>query len=105
MAAGPLSRVILRVIVLLAALGVATALLLGAMSMLAPAAAKAGPVLQRDHAGAVERGVARDGEAPASNGSAMPAVALVFAGILLLAALPPVHRVSVYYRSSGSYWQ
>jgi hypothetical protein len=26
-------------------------------------------------------------------------VALIFAGILLLAALPPVHRVYVYHRS------
>ena len=36
----------------------------------------------------------------------MPAVALVFAGILLLATLPPAHRVSVYFhRPPGSYWQ
>jgi hypothetical protein len=99
-------RVATRLIVMLAALGLATALLLGAMSMLAPAAsAEAGPVLQRDHAGAVERGVAGDGEAPTSNRSAMPAVALVFAGILVLATLPPAHRVSVYYhRPPGSYW-
>jgi hypothetical protein len=31
---------------------------------------------------------------------------LVFAGILLLATLPPAHRVHVYYhRPPGSYWQ
>lgn len=100
-------RVAARLIVMLAALGLATALLLGAMSMLAPAAsAEAGQVLQRDHVGAVEREVARDGEEPAPKGSAMPAVALVFAGILLLATLPPAHRVSVYFhRPPGSYWQ
>ena len=99
-------RVASRLVLLVTALGLASALLLGAMSMLAPSAAKASPVLQRDQVGAVERGVARDGEEPASNGSAMPAVALVFAGILLLATLPPAHRVSVYYhRPPGSYWQ
>jgi hypothetical protein len=99
-------RVAARLIVMLAALGLATALLLGAMSMLAPAAsAEAGQVLQRDQVGAVERGVARDGEEPAPKGSAMPAVALVFAGILLLAA-QPAQRTYVYYRRPpGSYWQ
>ncbi|HET6751415.1 MAG TPA: hypothetical protein VFL71_19360 [Actinomycetes bacterium] len=99
-------RVAARLIVMLAALGLATALLLGAMSMLTASAANAGQVLQRDQVGAVERGVARDGEEPAPKGSAMPAVALVFAGILLLATLPPAHRVSVYFhRPPGSYWQ
>jgi hypothetical protein len=99
-------RVAARLIVMLAALGLAMALLLGAMSMLTASAANAGQVLQRDQVGAVERGVARDGEEPAPKGSAMPAVALVFAGILLLATLPPAHRVSVYFhRPPGSYWQ
>lgn len=99
-------RVAARLIAMLAALGLATALLLGAMSMLTASAANAGQVLQRDQVGAVERGVARDGEEPAPKGSAMPAVALVFAGILLLATLPPAHRVSVYFhRPPGSYWQ
>jgi hypothetical protein len=100
MAAGILRRLVL----LVTALALATAMLVGAMAMLAPPAAKASPVLQRDHVAAVERGVTRDGGKPATDGSPTPAVALVFAGILLLAALPPAQRVSVYYRSSGSYW-
>jgi hypothetical protein len=101
--AGPLRRLVLLVV----ALGVATALLVMAMAALAPSAsATAGPVLQRDQVGAVERGVTRDGEEPSSNESPMPVVVLVFAGILLLATLPPAHRVHVYYhRPPGSYWQ
>jgi hypothetical protein len=92
-------------VLLAAALGLATALLLGAMSTLAAPPAKAAPVLQRDHAGAVERGVTRHGDEPAPRGPALPAAALVFAGILLLATLPPAHRVNVYYhRPPGTWW-
>jgi hypothetical protein len=101
-------RFLRRLVLLMAALGVATALLVGGMAMLAPAArATASPVLQRDQAGAVERGVAREGEQRASDRSSpMPVVVLVFAGILLLATLPPASRVSVYYhRPPGSHWQ
>jgi hypothetical protein len=96
-----------RLVLLVIALSVATALLLEAMSMLTPAAeAKASPVLLHDQAGAVERGVTRSGDEPPSEGSPLPVVALVFAGILLLATLPPAHRVHVYYhRPPGSYWQ
>jgi hypothetical protein len=97
-----------RLVLLVVALGVATALLVGAMATLAPtASARSSPVLQRDQVGAVERGVAEHGDESGSKGaSSMPVVALVFAGILLLAALPPAHRVHVYYhRPSGSYWQ
>jgi hypothetical protein len=101
--------VFLRRLVLLAvALGLATALLVGGMAMLAPTTpAKASPVLQRDHVGAVQRGVARQADAPASKGSPpVPVVALVLGGLVLLAALPPAHRVHVYYhRPPGSYWQ
>jgi len=102
--AGTLRRLVLLVV----ALGVATALLVGAMAMLAPTApAKASPVLQRDQVGAVERGVTQTGDEPASNGSpSVPVVALVLGGLVLLAALPPAHRVHVYYhRPPGSYWQ
>jgi hypothetical protein len=95
-----------RLVLMVIALGLATALLLGAMSALAAPPAKAAPVLQRDHAGALQRGVARDGDEPASRGPALPAAALVFAGILLLATLPPAHRVNVYYhRPPGTFWQ
>ncbi len=37
---------------------------------------------------------------------AVPVVVLVLGGLVLLAALPPAHRVHVYYhRPPGSYWQ
>jgi hypothetical protein len=103
-----MAGVLRRLVLLVVALGVATALLVGAMATLTPAApATAGPVLQRDHAGAVERGVTGDGDASGSGGSpARHDVVLVFAGILLLAALPPAHRVHVYYhRPPGSSWE
>jgi hypothetical protein len=101
-------RFLRRLVLLMVALGVATAVLVGAMSMLAPAApAKASPVLQRDHAGAVRRAVARKADQPASKGSPpVPGVALVLGGLVLLATLPPVHRLPLYYhRVPGSYWQ
>jgi hypothetical protein len=97
-----------RLVLLVVALGVATALLVGAMATLTPTApAKAGPMLQRDQVGAVKHGVTRAGDEPASNGSSsVPVVALVLGGLVLLAALPPAHRVHVYYhRPPGSYWR
>ena len=97
-----------RLVLLVVALGVATALLVGGMAMLAPAeSAKAGPVLQRDQAGALQRAVARQADDPASKGPPpVPVVALVLGGLVLAAALPPAHRVHVYYhRVPGSYWQ
>jgi hypothetical protein len=102
------TRILGRLVLMLTAMGLATALLLGAMSMLATPPAKAAPVLLRDHAGAVEKGTSgpRNGDEPASRGPALPAAALVFAGILLLATLPPAHRVNVYYhRPPGTWWQ
>jgi hypothetical protein len=100
--------VLRRLVLLVVALGVATALLVGGMAMLAPAEpAKASPVLHVDQAGAVQRGVVRQAGEPASKGSPpVPAVALVLGGLVLLAALPPAHRVHVYYhRVPGSYWE
>jgi len=95
-----------RLVLLVVALCVATALLVGAMAVLTPTA-NASPVLQRDQVGAVERGVTQAGDEPASNGSrSVPVVALVLGGLVLLAALPPAQRVHVYYhRPPGSYWQ
>jgi hypothetical protein len=101
-------RFLRRLVLLVVALGVATALLVGGMAMLAPAApAKASPVLQRDQAGALQRGVVRQADEPASSGSTpVPAVALVLGGLVVLAALPSAHRVPAYYhRVPGSYWQ
>jgi hypothetical protein len=93
-----------RLVLLVVGLGAATVLLVGAMSALT-STPKAGPVLQRDHAGAVERGAARQVDEPSSGGpSSVPVVALVLGGLVLLAALPPAQRVHVYYhhRLSGS---
>jgi hypothetical protein len=106
--------VFLRRLVLLAvALGMATALLVSGMAMLAPAdPAAASAVLQRDQAGALQRGVARHGDESESPGSSssgsssVPVVVLVLGGIVLAAALPPAHRVHVYhYRPPGFWWQ
>jgi hypothetical protein len=92
-------RIVSRLILLLVALAAATALVLGALSVLAATApADAAPLLERDQVAAVERAV----EAPAdkaSGSSPTPAIVLVFAGIVLMAALPPVHRVHIYHRS------
>jgi hypothetical protein len=92
-------RIVSRLILLLVALAAATALVLGGLSVLAATApADAAPLLERDQVAAVERAV----EAPAdkaSGSSPTPAIVLVFAGIVLMAALPPVHRVHIYHRS------
>jgi len=90
-------RVVTRLTVLLAGLGLATVLLVAGMTALSSASANAG--VNRDPVAAVERGVAKTRTAPAPRGAEPPVVALIFAGILLLAALPPVHRVYVYHRS------
>jgi hypothetical protein len=93
-------RIVTRLTLLLVALVAATALMLGVLSLLASTtAADAAPLLQRDQAAAVERAIeAPANEAPADT-SPTPGVALVFAGIVLMAALPPIHRVHVYHRS------
>jgi ABC-type phosphate transport system substrate-binding protein len=97
-----------RLVLLVFALGVAAALVFGAIMTLVPSAsAKESPILQRDQVGAIERGVAKERDKPSANGSssAIPVVALVFAGILLLAA-QPAQRTYVYYRRPpGSSWQ
>ena len=68
--------------------------------------AEASPVLQPDQVGAVEQGVARAADEPASQRSPLPAVALVLGGLVLMAAMPPAQRVHVYYhRPPGSYWR
>jgi hypothetical protein len=86
-----------RLVLLVVGLGVATVLLVGAMSALT-ATTKADPVVQRDHVGAVERGVARQADEPASEGSSsVPVVALVLGGLVLLAALPTPQRVPVHH--------
>ena len=96
-------RTVSRLALLLVALAAATALVVGALSVLASTTpADASPLLERDQAAAVERAV----EAPATEApgtSPTPVVALVFAGIVLMAALPPIHRVHVYHRPYHRY--
>ena len=94
------TRIVSRLILLLVALAAATALVVGGLSVLVSAVpADAAPVLQPDPAAAVERAVEDPAREPA-DASPTPAVALVFAGMVLMAALPPIHRVHVYHRSS-----
>ena len=91
-------RIVSRLVLLLVALAAATALLVGGLSRLASAApADVVSLTHRDRAAAVERAA----EAPVdeADGSPSPLVVLVFAGIVLMAALPPIHRVHVYHRS------
>jgi len=94
-----ITRIVSRLILLLLALAAATTLVVGGLSVLASGApADAAPMLQRDQVAAVERAVEAPAEEPTGT-SPTPAVVLVFAGIVLMAALPPIHRVHVYHRS------
>jgi hypothetical protein len=88
-----------RLLLLVAGLLLATTSVLGAPAALATPTKTGDTLLDRDQAGAVERAVETgDGAASASSRSPTPAVVLVFAGIVLLAALPPVQHVHVYHR-------
>ena len=92
-------RIVSRLTLLLVALAAATALMLGALSLLASTApADAATLLEHDQVAAVERAIEAPAE-EASGASPTPAVVLIFAGIVLMAALPPIHRVHVYHRS------
>jgi hypothetical protein len=93
-------RIVSRVTMLLVALAAATALI-GALSLLAPTGpADAAMLLERDQVAAVQRTVEAPATEQTSDATPTPAVVLVFAGIVLMAALPPIHRVHVYHRSS-----
>lgn len=93
------ARVAFRLALCLGGLVLAATLLLAMMAVLSSAGRPGTtPVASQDQVAAVRRAV----EAPAErarDGSSSPAVVLVFAGIVLLAALPPVHRVHVHHRS------
>jgi hypothetical protein len=89
-------RIVSRLILLLVALAAATTLMVGALSVLNPD--DAAKLLERDQVAAVERAIETPAE-EASGTSPTPAVVLIFAGIVLMAALPPIHRVHVYHRS------
>jgi hypothetical protein len=97
-------RVVTKLTLLLVALAAATALMIGALTVLASTSpADAASPLGQDPAAAVQQATeaAKATEAPAEEPSvptATPGVALIFAGIVLMAALPPIHRVHVYHR-------
>jgi len=92
-------RTVFRLAQILGAVVVASALIVGVMAVLASTRRDdATPLVWQDHVTAVQRGV----EAPAdeaSDASPTPVVVLVFAGIVLLAVLPPVPRIHVHHRS------
>jgi hypothetical protein len=94
-----IARVAARVILLMAGLALATALVVGAMAGLASTnPAHTSMILERDHVAAVQRAIEAPAE-PADDSTPSPAIVLVLAGIVMLAALPPVQRVHVYHRT------
>ena len=93
-------RIVSKLTLLLVALAAATALMLGALSLLASTApADAATLLEHDQVAAVERAVEAPATETATDATPTPAIVLVFAGIVLMAALPPIHRIHVYHRS------
>jgi hypothetical protein len=92
-------RIVSRLILLLVVLTAAMAVMVGGLSLLASAtSAGAAPLLQRDQVAEVRQAIEAPAE-EASDSSPTPAIVLVFSGIVLMAALPPIHRVHVYHRS------
>jgi hypothetical protein len=93
-------RIVSRLLMLLVALVAAAAVMVGGLSLLASATrADAAPLLQRDQVAAVKRAIDTPAKEAPADASPTPAVVLVFGGIVLMAALPPIHRVHVYHRS------
>jgi hypothetical protein len=93
-------RIVTRLTLLLVALAAATALMIGGLSLLASTVpADAATLLEHDQVAAVERTIEDPAAAEAADATPTPAIVLVFAGIVLMAALPPIHRVHVYHRS------
>jgi hypothetical protein len=92
-------RIVSRLVLLVVALAAVTTLVVAGLSLLASMAPDdAASFLHRDQVAAVERSVENHPAAEASGASPTPAVVLVLAGIVLMAALPPVSRVYVYHR-------
>ena len=96
-------RIVSRLTLLLVALAAATALMIGGLSLLASTAPAdaATTLLEHDQAAAVVKSVETPatGTTETTDATPTPAIVLVFAGIVLMAALPPIHRVHVYHRS------
>ena len=92
-------RIVTRLTLLLVVLAAATAVMVGGLTLLASTnRADAASVLRQDQVAAVERAIEAPAEEP-SGPAPTPAVVLIFAGIVLMAAIPPIHRVHVYHRS------
>jgi hypothetical protein len=104
------TRIITRLLLLLIALAAATALMVGGLSVLASITPDDAATLERNQFAEVrnniEASVKKKVEAPAQDATdkaagatPTPTVVLVFAGIVLMAALPPVFGVHVYQRT------
>ena len=106
------TRIITRLLLLLIALAAATALMVGGLSALASMTpdAAARPRLERNQFAEVRKNIeasvrkkvetpAQDAGDEAAGATPTPTVALVFAGMVLMAALPPVYGVHVYQRT------
>lgn len=86
-------RVASRLVRLLGGLVLAAVLIVALMAVVSSARrAGAAPLVNQDHVTAVQQAV-KEPAKRASDGSPTPAIVMVFAGIVLLAVLPPVHRV------------
>jgi hypothetical protein len=97
-------RIVSRLALLVVVLAAATVLVVGGLAMLASATpTDVAPLAERDQVAAVKQAIDTPSER-AADSSPTPAVVLVFAGIVLMAALPPVHRVHVYHRSHQADW-
>jgi hypothetical protein len=98
------TRIISKLLLLLVALAAATALMVGGLSVLASIVPDdAAAVPKYDQAVDLKKDIenkARGAADEAADATPTPPVVLVFAGIVLMAALPPVYRVHVYH---GSY--
>jgi hypothetical protein len=93
------TRIITRLLLLLIALAAATALMVGGLSVLASMTPDAAALLRPDQAAELRKDIgssARDAAEEAPGATPTPTVVLVFAGMVLMAALPPVYRIHVY---------
>jgi formate hydrogenlyase subunit 3/multisubunit Na+/H+ antiporter MnhD subunit len=94
------TRIVTRLLLLLLALAAATALMVGGLAVLASTAPDEAVALPKPNQAAELRkdigSSAQDANDEAPGAMPTPTVVLVFAGIVLMAALPPVYRVHVY---------
>jgi hypothetical protein len=93
-------RVAYHLVLMMTGLLLATVVLVGAMSVLVSVDLAAPLLPEIDHVATVAR-LAEEQAKPehATDGVPTPAIVLVLAGIVMLAAQPPVQRIHVYHRS------